>query len=197
MISLALNKTFSYGKVTQTADTVITRTIPPSYNAFTHITNLKYTAAGTAHTVTVMRPLAAPTTLTSAAAASQAVINVAALAGSLAANDYLVIEKPDGTYHTGIVSSVSTLAVTLTANVPSGGFASGAKVWNLGVAADHTNLVFNGIASATTTYNDYVSSVAATVFKEQPMIVYSNNATAAGTLENVSGGYSPSVSAVV
>lgn len=194
MLSLALNKTFGFGKVSVAFGTAITRTIPPSANLFTHLTNLKYTAAGTAHTLTVMRPLAAPTTLTAAAASGQAVINVAALVGSMATNDYVVIKLSDGTYHTGVVSSVSTLAVTLTANLSAPGAAIGAKVWNLGVVGDHTNTQFNAIESVTTTYTDGVSSIVGTTAKESPMIVHSNNATATGTIENVSGGYSLTVS---
>lgn len=200
MYALGANKTVGYGAVTQTAGTVITRTVPPARNAYTHITCVKYTAAGTAHTVTVMRPYG-KTTLSSAALAAQAVINLTADSGvtppgAIAANDYLVIEKPDGTYHTAVVSSVAALAITLTANVPTGGFASGATVWFMGAPADHVDALFSGIASATTTYSEDVGSIRATLNKYEPMIVHSNNATAAGTLQQVSAAYSRDCSAI-
>lgn len=188
-------KTWGFGKLTQAFGTAIVRTIQPVINHYTHLSSLKYLAAGTAHTITVMRPLGR-TTLSAAADANQAVINLTADPGSIAGNDYVVIAKPDGTFHTGVVSSVNSLAVTLTANVPTGGFANGAIVWFMGVAGDHTNSQFDGTASTLVSHGDGISSLFGTLDDYAPMIVYSNNATAAGTLQQVSGFYSPNVPAV-
>lgn len=201
MLALGASRAISFGKLSQTAGTAIVRTIPPMRNMFTHLAGFRYTAQGTAHVVTVMRPFGS-STLSAAAASGQAVVNITADAqagtggGALAANDYVVIEKPDGTYHTGVVSSVSTLAVTLTANVPAGGFSSGAVIWFFGVAADHTDAQFNGYASATTPYADRIGGVRGTTKKYEPLIIYSPNATAAGTLESASVVYAKDTGAV-
>lgn len=200
MYAIAANKDFGFGSLTQTAGTPIVRTVNPVRNAYTHITCVKYTAAGTAHTVVIMRPYA-KTTLSAAAAAGQAVINITADSGvtppgAIAANDYLVIEKPDGTFFTGLVSSVATLAITLTANVPTGGLSSGATVWFMGAPGDHTDAQYSGTASTTVTYSDDCGSVRGTINKYEPMLVYSANGTAAGTLQQVSGVYSNTVGAV-
>jgi hypothetical protein len=182
-----------YGKKTETADTAIVRTIPPHKTSsgdrsYTRLTSLFYRCGTTAHTLTVMRPLGT-TTLSAAALAAQAVINLVADPGSIAANDYLVIEKPDGTFHTAIVSSVATLAITLTANVPTGGFASGAKVWFMGVAADQSDDVYELPASTLTKYEDAAVGFAGTAGSYEPLIVYIDNGTAAGFLQQVCAAY--------
>jgi hypothetical protein len=204
----------TYGLKTETADTVITQLVEPRRNLFTHIAAISYRAAGTAHTLTIMRPFAR-TTLTAAAAGAQAVINIAADPGNypatvrtadnaIAANDYVVVELPDGTFHIGIVSSVATLAITLTANLPTLGAASGAKVWFFGVAANtnpndaQANPTFTMTASAITTLGNDPGEAMGSVCgsfvgptglgldgKYEPLLVQSNNATAQGFLESV------------
>ena len=149
---------------------------------------LSYTNSTTAHTLSFLKHYA-KTTLSSAAAAGQAVVNITADAaasltpGAIAAGDVLVIQKPDGTWHTGQVSSVSTLAITLTANVPTGGFNSGATVFFMGAAADVVGTGdFALAASATTALSDTEAGVYSGN-EDGPLVVESNNATAAGTLD--------------
>lgn len=204
MLEAAQAFTFGYGRKTAVADTKIDRLIDPGRGKKIKVTNLKVTVGGTAHTLTFLRPLNT-TTLSAAAAAAQAVINLTADPGDysgssvadnpIAAGDYLVIEKPDGTYHLAVVSSVSTLAITLTANVPTGGFDSGATVWFLGVAADtdpHTaepHPVFTLPASGATTMADFL--IAQVLQNNAPMLAQINNATAASVLEYINGVYGP------
>jgi hypothetical protein len=214
--SIAGRKT--YGKITQAADTVITRLVEPRKNVFTHITALAYTAAGTAHTLTIMRPLN-KTTFTAAAAAAQAVVNIAADPGVytgsrtannvIAANDYVVYEAADGTFVLTTVSSVSTLAITLAANLPTGGVLQGGTMWFYGITTDtnpndaQAHPQHTLTASVTTVLGNDPGEAAGSVCsslppskipavstllcngKGDPLIVHSNNATAAGTLENV------------
>ena len=200
---LEIRGVFGFGKATQNADTVITRGIPPKRQAngpplYTRITSLRYTAAGTAHTLTVMRPFGR-TTLTAAANSGQAVVNIAAdptvnaAPGALAANDYVCLQQSDGTYLFTTVSSVAVLAITLNTNLTAAA-ASGAYFWSFGVVGDgHPQ--FPLTASTTLDFDDttipgldgygFIGSDQAF----QPLIVHSNNATAQGTIEAVAGCY--------
>lgn len=198
------DKTFGFGKLTQSAGTAIVRTANPvggtsRRNLKTRINKIVYTAGATAHTLTIMRELGT-TTLSSAAASGQAVINLTANpgtntpAGGIAANDYVVIKLSDGTYQTAVVSSVSTLAVTLTGNVDSPGAAAGAKVWFMGAPGDHTN-TFALASGATTTLDGSTLGRTELGFIEatvgySPLIAYINNASNAGTLQQMSGCWS-------
>lgn len=182
------------GSDTQTAGTVINRLVPARVGAFSRITKLVYTAGATAHTVYAMRSLGR-TTLSADAAASQAVINLTAEPGpsgnTIAANDYVAIRQDNGAVIVAKVSSVSSLAVTLTANL-SVAISAGASVWFFGVAGDtdpKTTLVhpkFTGTASVTTSYSDDAGGVVASHAKDEPILVQSNNATNAGVIEQVS-----------
>lgn len=183
----------SLGRVTQSSGTVINRLVPPRRGAFTRVTKIVYTAAATAHTLTAMRSLGT-TTLSAAAAASQAVINLTADPGpsgnGIAANDYLAIENDDGTVFLDTVSSVSSLAITMTTNLATA-LSAGQRVWFFGVAANtdpkllaaHT--AFTLTASVTTTYSEPVVGVIASHEENEPILLQSNNATNAGTLEQV------------
>ncbi len=187
------------GSQTQTAGTRIRQLIPPRPRTLARITKLVYTAAGTAHTLTVARPIN-KTTASLAAAASQAVINLTAdpgVTGNLiAANDLLAIRETDGVTRLYIVSSVSTLAITLTTNLTAGA-AAGASVWNFGILTDtdprtgvaHPTLA--GTASVASTYEDREGGVIAGHEVDSPLLVDSNNATAAGTLNQLSWSYTP------
>lgn len=185
---------FHYGKKTESAGTEITVLVPPVASLFARLTTLRYRAAGTAHTLTALKQLG-ETTVASTAAAGQAVVNVSAdpgtgtVAGGIAAGDFLAVEKSDGTYHVGKVSSVATLAITLTANVPTGGFAAWARVLFFGAPADHTGTQFSGTASTLESYQDEASGVVASASRNQGVLVHSDNATAAGTLEQVAAAY--------
>lgn len=185
------------GRKTATADTVIRHVVPALRNAIARIMKLVYTAAGTAHTVTVMRPIASATTLAADCAGTATITLTASLdatSNALAANDIVVLRRKDTDFHhLGIVSSVSSLTVVLTAALPTT-FEAGSDIWNFGIPGD-TNPYpgdnaahpgFTGTASATTTYsNDQVGIVAA-FSKNEPLVVSSNNATAAGVIEQVS-----------
>lgn len=185
---------------TQTAGTLIVQLIPPHREGVTRITKAVYTAAATAHTMTIARAIGR-TTASSAAASGQAVINLTAdpntsVGGSnaIAANDILAIRETDGVTRKYVVSSVSTLAITLTTNLTAGA-ASGADVWSFGVLGDtdprsgaaHPTLTLP--ASATTTYEDREAGVMASFARDEPLWVSINNATNAGTLVQLSYAY--------
>ena len=135
----------SYGRKTANAGTKIVQLIEPMPNAVPHLLHVAVTTAATAHILTVLRPLN-KTTTSAAAAASQAVINITADPGDytgirtsdngIAANDYCVYQCTDGTWVVDTVSSVSTLAITMSNNVPTSGVSSGAPFWFFGVETD-------------------------------------------------------------
>lgn len=192
---------FFRGYHTETAGTVITEVIPPKLRAKSRITRLVYEAGTTAHTPRILMPLAR-TTLTAAAAASQAVINVAAVsltptatpqnpspsAESIAASDYLIFKNADGGYDYGIVSSVSSLAITLTASLATA-LVSGAPVWCCYELGRNTHLTVDGTASAFTTMEDPIAGLCTSWLRDSPLLFHSGNATAAGFLHHLGGYY--------
>jgi hypothetical protein len=203
-----LRDVYNVASQTITADTLIEVVIPPKEDCRTRLMKLEYTSAGTAHTVTMMRPLS-KTTLSAAAGTGQAVVNLTAepgagiaaygttVAGAIAANDYLVIRKEStGVSYLVKVSSVATLAITLTANVPVA-FAAGDTVWFYGVPTNvQTNTARGHVAllppvSATTTYasTDWGEGIFTTSERDAPVIVSSTNATAAGTIKLINAAY--------
>lgn len=184
---------FTHGHKTETAGTAIVIMVPGMKGRYTHVKRITYTTGATLHTITVMRKVA-ETTLSAAAAAAQAVIALTADPGSIAANDNLAIQKPNGSWHFGVVSSVSSLNITLTANVPTGGFSSGARVIFYGVVgdADHDNHDYRVQANATNAQipDDNDGVVDSSTGVDEPVILSSDNGTNAGRFELVEAVYS-------
>lgn len=118
---------------------------------------------------------------------------------AIAANDYVAFQRLDGTWHVSTVASVSGLTVTLntaTPNVTGAGAAKYAMVYFFGVAADvnpQTGLAHLAFKSTASTKVEFFaqngSSSACGLNPYDPLIIYSGNATAAGTLNAASGFY--------
>jgi hypothetical protein len=221
---------FSYGKKTATAGTVINRAIfPPRmgtgkrYENTAIITDLIYNIGTTAHTITVMRPLNW-TTFTANAAAAQAVVNIAEDPGTfqtagvykyplpngqtvprtanntLAGSDYVVFQCADGGYVMDTVSSVSSLAVTLTTNLPTGGVLSGGILWWFGAITDtdpatnEAHQILDVLAASSGTVHTTFSNnhgLWNAYHNGDPVILQSSNGTTAGTFELVGGYWAP------
>lgn len=189
----------SLGRATQAFGTTIEHLVPPLRGKRTRVSKLRYTAAGTAHTVTGMRPLGT-TTVASTAASGQAVVNFTAQPQSgnnVAANDWVAIRhSADGVTRLYKVSSVSTLAITMTANL-SVAAAAGDKIWFFGVAGDTdpvtgtTHPTFSMAASTVVEYTDTVGGVLASHTTDSPLLFQSDNATAAGAFNQTSYAYTP------
>lgn len=201
-----------YGKKTATAGTALVQTVDPMRNARTVLTFLSYTAGNTAHTITAMRPLGS-TTLASATAANTNTITLTAdpgawgssksvAANAIAANDYVVLERADGTFHTSTVAA-GTFAgsnLTLTTSLPTGvGASTGAKVWFYGITTDSNpadglaHPQYGTTANTTVTIGNTVGEGLAgfvqTAGKYEPIVIHSNNATADGTIERLTAVY--------
>lgn len=185
------------GALTQAAGTAIRRVIPGLVAAIARISKLVYTNGATLHTVTIARPIGSTRT-SGAGASGQAVINLVADPGpsgnALAANDLLVIQEADGVQRLYIVSAVSSLAITLTANLVAG-VAANAWVWNFGILGDtdprigEAHQTLSLPASGTTTYSDDMGGVIGGHRKNEPLLVSVNNITNAGTLNQLSWFY--------
>lgn len=221
-----------YGSVSVAFGTVINRLVEPIPGLITNISDLWYTCAGTAHTLTLMRPLGLAFA-SSAAAAAQTTLNIDRDPGvysaygvvdvadnAIAANDFVVYQTADGTYTFDKVASVSGLALTMTANIPTSTVLKGAPVWFFGAIADvnpadglaHATL--NPPASVTTKYGADLAGAISGLFasivpspqmralksatlgpwplngKGEPIVIQSNNITATGTIEMTQAIYS-------
>lgn len=181
------------------------------------------TVGATAQTLVAMRPLSAQALpgssgqrcscyLTAAAAAGQAVININQDPGvytaysfkngatprtannGIAANDYLAFQYPDGSWGVDTVSSVSTLAITLSNNLATGGLASGAPVWFFGIS---TNVnPYDGLVHPTFTLPASTVVNLGSTFPfcnslglAEPILLYCANGTNASVLESVGASY--------
>ncbi len=125
----------------------------------------------------------------------------AAVANNVAAaSDYLAYQLVDGTWQLNTISSITLLAVTLgtaTPNVAGGGIAAGTPIYFFGVAADSdpatgkAHIALAGGAGSTR-YNllaDSPQGGIPSLHAGDPMLIYSANATNAGTLGCVGGYY--------
>lgn len=198
-----LRKSVHFGTITQTLGTVINVFVPPVEGLFARVLEYVYTAAGTAHTLTLMRPIG-QAKAAAAALAGQAVLvldsqpatNSGLATNDVAANDWMAWENTDGTYSFDKVASVSGLSVTMTSNLPKA-VAQGKRVWMFGLTTDlNTDGYAHPAAPLTASTTTAVvntgvgeAGVASTLRGGEPMLLQSDNATAAGTVRRVSVGY--------
>lgn len=183
------------GRVAASFGTLLNLIIPPRKSTITRLMQVIATAGTTAHTLTILRSLGR-TTCVSVNAAGQAVVNItadpgAAISNAIAANDLVAIRESDGVTRLYKVSSVATLAITLTANLVTGTL-GGEDFWDFGIITDTdpvtgaAHQILNVPASATTTWADNTDSnvgIARSNGNDEPLLLQDNNATATGTLE--------------
>ena len=192
------------GGATATAGTKVTVLIPPRRGAFTRLTKVAMRSGATAHSLVILKSLAAPTTVSSNAAASQAVVNITADSGAtppgtIAAGDFCVVQLDNGSFWLGEVSSVSSLAITMTASLPAAA-AAGNAVWFMGAVGDHparslTNLkvppatgyTVVGTASVLNTWGDGTTCLEQSNGTYEPLVLVNANATNASIFEEVIG----------
>jgi len=186
---------FAVGKHTATAGTRIRALLHATRGLFTYLTFLRYTAAATAHTLTVMRGQThARAAAAASAGATDVIVTLAMLDGAgnaLAANDLVSMELNDLSWHLGVVSAWDggTKTITLTGGtaIPAGySVPVNAQVISYGIASDtnHATLQFTAPQSATTDFPaEQAGILARSNMRGEPLIVDSDNATNAGTLE--------------
>lgn len=193
------------GAKTQTAGTVITQLIQPKVGGIARVNKINYTSGSTVHTLQFLRSQGSTTT-TAAAAAGDSTITVASTSPitsdfssateTLAANDWIAIQSTDGTYELAKVSSVSSLTITLTATLAKA-VSSGATVYafyelaRAATAAGRPAILFYPTASTLSSIGceDHASAIVDGVARGAPVMVHSDNATAAGYIQALAGAY--------
>jgi len=207
--SLPIYGSKTYGAVAAAAGTVINRLVEPMRGAATVIAAFEIQVGVTNQVLTIMRPLGS-TTISAAALANQAVVNLTAdpgawtgkriVANGIAANDYVVYRLSDGTYVLDTVSSVSGLAVTLTTSLPLD-VVAGAPLWFFGLATDtnpsdslsHPKFNVPGVVAAVSSGRftlgdnpgETIAGILQTFGRYEPLICQLNNVTTANTLEQI------------
>ena len=198
---------FAAKSVTAAANTAFNVLVPAIPNMIPRITNIIYTSSSTAHTLTVMRT-SASTTAAARAASGQKVVEFTDIGAMntvdddsdeiVAANDFIVFQDEFGRQHVDFVASVSGNNVTMTVNLP-GNVDAGAPIWILGELARASVLTFTPPVSATTGLGMMCqggipgqANTQSRTGAGDPIVVYSNNATAAGILVTVTGYYADS-----
>ncbi len=210
--------TYNLGKTTANAGTAYTQFVPPFNQGLGMLEFLQASVGVTAHTLTVMRPLSSRSLpnfiqaqsrcscyLTADAAASQAIININQDPGLytayfnsatppttannlIAAADWVAFQYPDGNWGVDLVSSVTSLAVTLTNNLGTGGLKSGAPVWFFGVPANvnpydgFAHPAFDLAASTIVNFGSEGFPFMSSFRPGEPLLVHVNNATNASII---------------
>jgi hypothetical protein len=201
-----------YGRNTQTAATVIVQLVEPwPKGGWTRLSSLIYRAGANDHLITVMRPCNMVRFAADAAAAQAAVVltadpgvynvkgTLATANNVIAASDYVAYKAADGTFKVDTVASGSGVSPTLTTNLPTGGVKAGDPLWFFGIVTDtnpnnnQAHPRFSGVASTTLTLTGGAGLGTIPDHKlldlgngqGQPLVIISDNVTAAGFLENV------------
>ena len=196
--------TFSLSSATAGAGTAIQKLIRGADGLITRINNITYTSAGTAHTITIMRPVAS-TTVDGGSNSGDSTLDVANLGAMrvtnsdsielIATSDYIAWINTDGKYQFDTVGSVSGNTVTTTSSLGTA-VADGAPVWIFGELGRATHVTLSPPVSTTTSIDCRISAgqpgqvnTNVRVGSGDPLIISSSNATAAGTIVSVSGEY--------
>lgn len=120
---------------------------------------------------------------------------------NIAANDFIACQLVDGSWFFSKVTSVSSLTLTLTTatpNVTGGGIADGTPIFFFGAPGDSDPATGVAQFSTTTTASqtrqtileDTVLGAFHSLHPGDPLLFYSPNTTAAGTLDYLAGYYS-------
>ena len=196
---------FFIDSATASAGTAIEAVIPASGSGIPIVRDLKYNCAGTAHTLTVLRPVGHTSTV-AASVSGTAILYLTSVnfgrdttnaSETLAANDYLVWTDRFGGFHHDTVASISDTDVTMNNNLTQD-VAAGSLVWGCYELARSTHLTITLPASTTTEISGIMAGFSATTGIRtsrsgagDPLILSINNITAAGTLLFAAGDYTP------
>lgn len=189
---------FGRGKKSIAFGTRIRALVPGDKHGITYITFMRYTAAGTAHTGTLMRGLSKSTASAAVAESATSLTTVGSLldgaGNAIAANDMIAYELANGGWGLDTVSAVSGKTLTITGPAAgTGGIALGGKVVSFGVAGDAGHADYQFTLTASVSSNFPAVANAGPICKgfeiNSPILFDSDNATATGTLESISCEY--------
>lgn len=195
---------FTLPSATAAFGTEIWSVVPSYQSMIPRIQSIVYTSDTAQHTITVMRAVAT-TVANNRASASQAVIefsNIGAMTNpnssvkeNVAANDFVVFVDDDGKQVADKVASVAGNNVTMTSAL-STPVPEGAKIYIFGEVGRATHLQFSPPVSTTATLNVLAQGgipgqldTNNITGEGHPMIVHSDNVTAAGTIVACNGYY--------
>ena len=199
---------FSRGKHTEAFGTAIVEVVPQYLRKVPRIDGFCYTAAGTAHVATVMRPVGETVTSDASSAGLTTLTlesiqpgkTTAGVDEELAAADWVAWRDEDGCYHAGSIASISGQVITLDVALASD-VKAGAKVWGLyevgrSVHRQYdmpisTRVEIPGPIQAGWDEQDGAKSGRRTGAGDV-LVLHIDNVTAAGQLEWLNGGYVPS-----
>jgi len=201
-----VQKLLPFGKKSVAFGTIIQHNVPGLTGFRAVMLRALYTAAGTAHTLSMLYPattngghapavatvLGSKNTASAAAAAAQADISVTNAptdpAGNAAASgDVAAYECTDGTWEFNEIDSIAVKVITFK-TVLAKAVASGAKVRIMGVLADGMCQSLPCAASVTTEFESE-NGVIMHPDVGEPCVIQSNNATATGTIQQVNMAY--------
>lgn len=201
-----VQKLLPFGKKSIAFGTIIQHNVPGLTGFRATMLRALYSAAGTAHTLSMLYPAttngghapAAATvagsknTASAGAAAGQAIINVTSAptdpaGNATASGDIIAYECTDGTWEFNVVDSLAVLAITVVTNLAKA-VAAGGKVRIMGVLADGFCQTLPCAASVTTEFESE-NGVIMHPDVGEPCVIQSNNATATGTIQQVNMAY--------
>lgn len=196
---------FAAGKATATAGTPIVILMPRKRRLKSWISVIKYTCGSIAHLLTIMRALGSARLAANAAAGQNQVVLLTdpsvGNTGALSSGDYVVLEDDNGVCTLFTISAVSgtvpAITLTLSANLPNQASkapptmaALGKRLWYFGTPAASGHLNLDTTANTTNTLQgDTDGGLGGSLNREEPLVLYSPNATAAGIFEQVNGTY--------
>lgn len=184
------------GYTTQTAGTIITAVVQPKAGARAKVWSFGYRQAATAHTLSLMTGHKV-VEVGSDAASGQAVVIMKEIpadpAGTVMASGdiFLLKHSTSGLYTPYVVSSVSGLSVTMTANLSQQVLAD-TKAYYLGAPGDYaggTQFLFATSTTRDIGGGDERRVVATAMENDHPILFHSDNSTNAGFLEYLQYGY--------
>jgi len=204
----SLKGRWQLGSSTEAFGTAIVRVIPPKANGRTVLSLMRYTTAGTAHTLSVLRCQGTTTTTAASSSGGSTItianvapakdLNGASLPENLAASDYLVVENTDGSHNAYLISSINTTTkvVTITGTLAKD-VASGANVYAMYEVARTAGIPSIQITTVASTTEDFPTTgsegdlgIASSLNSNEPLLIHSNNATATGVLRYACAIYS-------
>lgn len=189
------------GKKTAAAGTRIRALVPGDKHGYTYIPFFRYTVSTTAHTLTLMRGQSRGKATAAVAEGGTALIVDTALkdgaGNAIAANDVVAYETVNNGWVLDTVSGWDATSKTITLTTGpatgSGGIAKGAKVVAFGVAGDANHADYQFASGTSTTASFPAVANAGPLCKgadiNDPVVFDSDNATAAGTLEQICAEY--------
>jgi hypothetical protein len=210
--------TISRGYISVGFGTAIVVVVAGHPKGRTKISKMAFTCSTTAHTLTAMTELSR-TTVIAVVAASAATFNIKRDPGMFAANNkadskqvtqstdvaiaaghFYIVRLPDRSWFQDTVSSCvtnsdGTVTITPTATIPTGGFLAGATFWFYGALTSKNpanglvHAAWKGTASAQLVLGDDGGSVVESFYRDSPIILSDNNATATGSIDYVTGIY--------